>query len=140
MNSVALYLLDANMVGYLASDRSPAARRTMNQLVTHSSIATSAIVEGEARFGLARKPEARRIRASVEALLSGIDILPWDSAAAWTYGTVRAQLFAAGTPLSTIDTLIAAHAIALNAILVTHDGAFKQVQGLHVVDWATDLS
>jgi len=139
VNVPAVYLLDSNMVGYIASDRSPAARRTMNRLAGNSFIATSAIVEGEARYGLARKPEATRIRASVEALLLGIGILPWDSAAARSYGALRARLAAAGTPLSTIDTLIAAHAISLGAILVTHDGAFKQVQGLSIVDWATDL-
>jgi tRNA(fMet)-specific endonuclease VapC len=139
VTSSTLYLLDSNMVGYIASDRSPAARRTMNQLSRHSSMATSAIVEGEARYGLARKPDATRIRASVEALLLGIGILPWDSAAARSYGALRARLAAAGTPLSTIDTLIAAHALSLDAILVTHDAAFTQVHGLRTVDWATDL-
>ena len=139
MSSSAVYLLDSNMVGYIASGRSPAARLTMNQLTRHNFIATSAIVEGEARFGLARKPEATRIRASVEALLSGIGILPWDSAAARFYGTLRAQLSAAGTSLSTIDTLIAAHALSVDAFLVTHDKAFKQVPALRIVDWATDL-
>ncbi len=127
------------MLGYIASGRSSAARLTMNQLSRHSLITTSAIVEGEVHCGLARKPEATRIRASVEALLSGIGILPWDSAAARTYGSLRAQLSAAGTPLSTIDTLIAAHALSVDAILVTHDNAFRQVKGLRVVDWATDL-
>jgi len=139
MISSTLYLLDSNMVGYIASGRSTAARLTMNQVSKHHLIATSAIVEGEARFGLARKPEATRIRASVEALLSGIDILSWDSTTARSYGTLRAQLFAAGTPLSTIDTLIAAHALSVDAILVTHDNAFKQVSALRTVDWATDL-
>jgi tRNA(fMet)-specific endonuclease VapC len=111
----------------------------MNQLARHHAIATSAIVEGEARYGLARKPEATRIRAAVEALLSGIGILPWDSTAARFYGTLRAQLSGAGTPLSTIDTLIAAHALSVDAVLVTHDKAFKQVNGLRTVDWAADL-
>jgi len=134
-----LYLLDSNMVGYIASGRSPAARIAMNRIARYSSIATSAIVEGEARFGLARNPEATRIRASVEALLSGIGILPWDSDAARAYGTLRAELFALGKPLSTIDTLIAAHALSADATLVTHDNAFRQVQALRTVDWATDL-
>ena len=52
----------------------------------------------------------------------------------------RAQLSGAGIPLSTIDMLIAAHAISVDAILVTHDKAFRQVKALRTVDWATDLS
>ena len=135
----SLYLLDSNMIGYIAGARSSAARRALDQTAKYHEIATSAIVEGEARYGLARKPEATRIRASVEALLSGINILPWDSAAARVYGVVRAQMSAIGKPLSTIDMLIAAHAVSVDAVLVTHDNAFQQVAGLRTVDWATDL-
>lgn len=139
MNSSTLYLLDSNTVGYITSGRSAAARLTMNQLSRLNRIVTSAVVEGEARYGLARKPEATRIRASVEALLSGIGILPWDSDAARAYGVLRAELSARGKTLSTIDTLFAAHALSVDAVLVTHDNAFKQVHKLRTVDWATDL-
>jgi tRNA(fMet)-specific endonuclease VapC len=128
------------MVSYIANGRSPAAQHTLDRLIKNHPIATSAIVEGEIRYGVARKPQATRLSASVEALLSVLEILPWDSAAARTYGTVRAQLSAAGTSLSTLDTLIAAHALSVDAVLVTHDNAFKQVSALRTVDWATDLS
>jgi tRNA(fMet)-specific endonuclease VapC len=42
---------------------------------------------------------------------------------------------ASGTPLGNLDTLIAAHALAVNATLVTHDRAFGRVAGLGVEDW-----
>jgi len=132
-------MLDTNMISYIGNGRSPAARRAFDQAIKRHTITISAIVEGELLYGIARKPGATRLRASMEALLSITTALPWNSAAARTYGTVRAQLSAAGTPLSTLDTLIAAHALSLDAILVTHDAAFKQVHGLRTVDWATDL-
>ena len=136
------YLLDTNTVSYIAIDRSPAARRALNQAMMDHPIAISAITEGEVLFGLAKNPGAKaaRLRASVELLFPTLRILPWDSAAARAYGALRAQLFAAGKPLSVMDTLIAAHAIAADAVLVTHDQAFRQVKSLRCVDWATDLS
>ena len=140
MKSPSLYMLDTNTVGYIVSGRSQAARRAMGDLMELAPIAISAITEGEIAYGLARKPGAVRLRSSIEALLSTIQILPWDSAAAQAYGTLRAQMSAAGKSLSNLDMLIAAHAIATEAILVTHDTAFLQIEALRpVVNWATDL-
>ena len=135
-----LYLLDTNTVAYVVDGRSRAARTTMSQRIQDSLIAISAITEGELKYGLARKPEAVRLRSGIEALLASVQILPWDSQAARAYGTLRAQLSAAGKALSTMDLLIAAQAIASDAILVTRDAAFSQVQALRpVANWATDL-
>ncbi len=141
VSSPAIYLLDTNTISYLAIDRSPAARHTLNRVARDHPIAISAITEGEVLFGLARNPGAKvaRLRASVDLLFPRLQILPWDSAAARAYGTLRAQLAASGKSLSTMDTLIAAHAVSVDAILVTHDKAFLHVEPLRTVDWATDL-
>jgi len=134
------YLLDTNTVAYIVSGRSQAARLTMSNLIGHSPIAISAITEGELLYGLARKPEATRLRIGVEAFLSAIHILPWDSDAARAYGTLRARMSAAGKSLANMDMLIAAQAIAIGAILVTRDSAFSQIEALRpVTNWATDL-
>lgn len=135
-----LYLLDTNMVGYIVGGRSKAARLAMEDTMERFPIAISAITEGEILYGLARKPEATRLRAGIEALLDAVEILPWDSDAARAYGTLRAGLSAAGKSLSAMDMLIAAHAVARDAVLVTRDAAFVQVESLRpVVNWATDL-
>jgi tRNA(fMet)-specific endonuclease VapC len=65
-----------------------------------------------------------------------LEILPFDSFAASVYGTTRAALEQAGTPIGPLDTLIAAHALALKAILVTNNQReFKRVPNLHVENW-----
>jgi tRNA(fMet)-specific endonuclease VapC len=138
--SNTLYLLDTNIVAYIVDGRSPAARATMAEVIDHSPIAISAITEGELMYGLARKPQAIRLREGIEDLLSTIQILPWNSSAARAYGTLRAQLSASGKTLANMDMLIAAHAIATDAILVTRNTAFSQVEALHpVANWATDI-
>jgi tRNA(fMet)-specific endonuclease VapC len=86
-------------------------------------------------FTASRKPGATALAAAVSAFLRHVQALPWDSEAAARYGTLRAQLEAAGTPVGNLDTLIAAHALAVGATLVTHDRAFRQVPGLVVEDW-----
>jgi tRNA(fMet)-specific endonuclease VapC len=140
VKGTTLYLLDTNTVADIVSGHSKAARRAMSQLIEHSPIAISAITEGELLYGLARKPEAIRLRTGVEAFLSAIQIRYWDSAAARAYGSLRARMAASGKSLSNMDLLIAAHAVAIDAILVTRDGAFSQIEALRpVVNWATDL-
>jgi tRNA(fMet)-specific endonuclease VapC len=106
----------------------------------HARVTISTITEAEILYGLAKRPEATRLRAAVEALLESVEILAWDSAAAAAYGALRARLTAAGKSLSAMDMLIAAHAVATDAILVTRDAGFAQVGFLRpVVNWATDL-
>ncbi len=80
------------------------------------------------------------MRAAVEALMDTVTIVAWDSEAARAYGRLRAALSVAGKSLSAMDMLIAAHAVATEAILVTSDAAFLQVEALRpVANWATDL-
>ena len=135
-----VYVLDTNMVGYIAVGNSPAARRKMSELHAKDVIAVSAITEGEILYGLARKPEAVRLRAAMESLLSTMEILPWDSDAARAYGTLRAGMQTAGKTLSAMDMLIAAHVVAHRAVLVTADTAYKQVGPLlPTQNWATEL-
>ena len=110
-------MLDTNTVSCIVNGSSLAARRSIGQLARNHSIAISAIVEGETMYGLAHKPEARRTRAAFEGLRSMFDVLPYDPAAARAYGNLRAQLAASGKPLSTMDALIAAHAISVDAFL-----------------------
>jgi tRNA(fMet)-specific endonuclease VapC len=130
------FMLDTNAVSRIIRDPSPE-REARLQAVPPADLCISAITEGELRFGLARRPAARRLAEVVEAFLARVDILPWDSVAAARYGELRAGLETQGTPLADLDTLIAAHALAAEAVLVTADKAFGRVPDLTVEDWET---
>jgi tRNA(fMet)-specific endonuclease VapC len=66
--------------------------------------------------------------------------LPWRSEEAAVYGVLRASLNARGKSLSEMDMLIAAHALSVNATLVTGDKAFRLVESLRGLDdWTTDI-
>lgn len=134
------YLLDTNTLSYIAKGRSPAARARLQSLHEGDSACISSITEGEVRYGLAKRPQAHALREAIEGLLFKFRILPWGSQEAEAYGNLRAKLEAAGTILSELDLLIAAHAIALGAVLVTNDKALARIKDLHgTVNWASDI-
>jgi tRNA(fMet)-specific endonuclease VapC len=64
-----------------------------------------------------------------------VEALPWDSKAAWHYADVRATLERHGKPMGNLDMMIAAHALAVDAILVTNDRTFRRLGKLKVEDW-----
>jgi tRNA(fMet)-specific endonuclease VapC len=126
-------MLDTNMASTLIKNLSPVLRaRLAATPVARTCI--SSVTEGELRFGLAKTPETKHAGAA-RLFLATIPVMPWDSRAAEAYGTLRARLERAGTPLGALDTLIAAHAIALEAELITADKAFAQAPDLAVADW-----
>ena len=129
------FLLDTNTVSQIIRGVPP---RVSERLAATpiEQLFLSAITEGELMFGLARRPEAVRLAEAVAAFLRRVEVLPWDSAAAARYGPLRADLEAAGRPRGNLDTLIAAHALAAGATLVSSDLAFARVPDLATVDWA----
>jgi tRNA(fMet)-specific endonuclease VapC len=90
----------------------------------------SVITEAEFRYVLQKNPHAQTLRLLLEALFLKIQILPWGRAEAMAYGQLRAKQEAAGKGLGSLDMLIAAHAIATGAVLVTTDKAFFQISDL----------
>jgi tRNA(fMet)-specific endonuclease VapC len=132
-----LRMLDTSTASYIIKDSSPAVRRRL-LAVPMEQIAISAVTEGELRFGVARRPDATRLQKIVEEFLLHVTILPWDSDAAQQYGQLRAILEREGRPIGNLDTMIAAHAVAVGAVLVTSDGAFRRIEMLKVEDWTKE--
>jgi tRNA(fMet)-specific endonuclease VapC len=129
------YLLDTNVASYIIKGNVPAVRRRIVK-VPMAQLAVSTVTEGELRYGVARRPGAARLQAIVDEFLLRVTILPWDSAAARHYGQIRAVLEREGQPMGNLDMMIAAHALALGAVLVTSDQAFRRIRNLTVEDWS----
>jgi tRNA(fMet)-specific endonuclease VapC len=98
-------------------------------------ICTSIIVAAELRYGCAKSGSPRHLKA-VDDLLAEIELLPFDVPADADYGAIRSELEAAGRVIGGNDMLIAAHAQAIGATLVTANiDEFKRVRGLKVENW-----
>jgi tRNA(fMet)-specific endonuclease VapC len=130
-------LLDTNIVSHVLKGHPGVVRRLV--ATPMALVCISAVTAGELQFGLAKRPEARRLRAVVEGFLLRVDVLPWSRATAMHYGGLRAELTRAGKPLAPLDMLIAAQALEADAILVTNDAAFGQVRGLRLEDWTRSI-
>lgn len=131
------WMLDTNAVSYAVHRRSKRLDQRLTEIAP-AELALSAVTYGEICFGLAQKPDATTLAASIDEFLSEIAILPWSPSTAETYGELRATLKHTGKSLSPLDMLIAAHALEAGAILVTSDRAFADVPGLAVEDWTAD--
>lgn len=134
MEAAPRVMLDTNIASYLIRSGNAALRSRLRAFPL-ALVSVSAITEAELLYGLARRPDASSLRIAVEGFLRHVDIAPWDSAAAAAYGTLRAVLEARGTPLGNLDTLIAAHALATDSVLITNDKALRRTRELRTEDW-----
>jgi tRNA(fMet)-specific endonuclease VapC len=128
-------MLDTNTASYIIKGKPDRVREHLRN-VPMACVCISAITQAELLHGVARKPEAKRLPLAVKEFLIRVEIMPWNSDAAEAYARLRTDCENEGTPLGTMDMLIAAHAIAVDAILITSDKAFYKLQRyLQLADW-----
>jgi tRNA(fMet)-specific endonuclease VapC len=127
------YFLDTCTASYAINKKSPFVDRHLAK-VPMAELAVSSVTEGELRYGLARH-HSLPLQLVIDQFLSAVTVLPWDSDVAREYGELHAELEREGRKLGGLDMMIAAHALAIGAILVSSDSAFKRVKKLKVEDW-----
>ena len=99
-------------------------------------VGISAITYAELRFGVENSFRADKNMVRLEQFLLPLEIVPFDAEAGRYYGRVRTALKRAGCPIGSNDLLIAAHALSLDAALVTNNTReFDRVAGLRVEQW-----
>ncbi len=128
------FLLDTNIISEII--RNPGGRAATRYDDEYRYCFTSVIVAAEIHFGFAKFPE--RIGAiDAQKFLKAIPVVAFDEPADRRYGEIRTVLERAGTPIGASDLFIAAHALALDATLVTaNEREFLRVPGLKVENWA----
>jgi len=130
------WMLDTNVASHvIRGDR----REIIERLVALpiSDVVISSITEGELLYGLAKRGYPTALSERVREFLLRVDVLPWEHEVTKTYADLRAVCEAKGVTLSPLDMMIAAHAAATNATLVTRDKAFRRVPSpLRIEDWA----
>ncbi len=131
---MTLYMLDTNIISDLIRNPKGKAAKWIER-VGEDNICTSIIVAAELRYGCAKSGSSRLLEA-IEDLLGEINILPFDVPADAEYGGIRAELEVAGKPIGSNDLLIAAHAYATGATIVTaNTSEYKRIRGLKVENW-----
>jgi tRNA(fMet)-specific endonuclease VapC len=132
---VLRYLLDTNILIYTIKNRPTQVRDRFMQ--NNGLMAISTVTLGELIFGTERSAKPQENLAVVESLLARIEVLPYDEAAAYHFGQIRADLFSRGQPIGPFDMMIAAHARSRGLVLVTNNmKEYARVSGLRVENWA----
>lgn len=131
------YLLDTNICIYLIKQR-PFSVLEKFAAVQVGEVGISAISVAELQYGVQKSHHQAQNMAAFEQFLLPLLILPLDERAAVSYGRMRAFLQRQGTPIGSLDMLIAAQALSLNAILVTNNEAeFTRVPGIRLENWSS---
>ena len=120
------YLLDTNVVSHIMQGRDADLLARLMQLPVGRAVLSS-ITLAELEYGLHRKGQPQRLRNALTQILLRMDVLSWDESVAICYGEFCSALESQGINLSDFDMMIAAHAVAADAILVSRDKAFSQV-------------
>ena len=134
------HLLDTNICIELIRGRSSETLLAKLRRRKIGSVGLSAITLAELQFGVARSSDPDRNRIALAEFVAPLSIVPFDDSAASAYGRLRADIQRTGRPIGPMDMLIAAHALSLNAALVTNNTReFRRVPGLRVENWLTNV-
>jgi tRNA(fMet)-specific endonuclease VapC len=135
------WLLDTNTCIYLLTGKQPDYQRNilakLDALPRNERPMISSVVLSELQCGVRQSRWRKANQALLEEFLLDFDESDYDASAAVFYGELRTNLEKRGQPIGPLDMMIAAHALALDATLVTHNTReFARVKGLRQEDWA----
>lgn len=130
-----MYMLDTDICSYVIKKRPQNIEETFKKS-DDDELCISVITEAELLYGLAKKPENKKLHILVHEFLEKITILDWDADAAKEYAKLAAELDKKGKPIGSMDMMIAAHALSIKAILVSNNlRHFANVPKLKTENW-----
>lgn len=129
-----MYLLDTNTVIYFFKGMGNISKNLFN--ISPKDIFIPSIVVYELEVGIAKSNNSQKRQEQLKRLLSQINIIDFAQKEAIESAKIRADLEKKGTPIGSIDVLIAGCVKANNLILVTRNTKeFQRVENLQIVDW-----
>ena len=130
------YMLDTNICIYIIKERPEQVIERLRH-TRISDVGVSTITLSELEYGAAKSSRPEQNKVAILEFLAPLEILPYDDMAAREYGKTRAYLEKQGTPVGSMDMLIAAHALSLKCILVTNnESEFRRIPALKIENWA----
>jgi len=130
-----MYMLDTNICIYIIKEKP---KEVINKFKTFniSDICISSVTAAELHYGVQKSQNVEKNRDALTMFLSPLEILPFDDEAAYEYGIIRADLEKRGEIIGAMDMMIAAHAKALKATIVTNnEKEFRRIPSLNIENW-----
>ena len=132
-----LFMLDTDTCIFLMRGESPALAARVQSVPLQQQV-MSAVTFAELTYGVQASAAAKRKQnqSVLASLVLHLAVLDWPKDAAKHYAEIRADLKKRGAQLGAADLMIAAHARAMGAIVVTNNVKdFERVKGLEVENW-----
>ena len=131
------YILDTNICIYIIKKKPVKVFNKFKEL-TPGTVCISSITLAEMQYGIGKSSKPVRNQDALNQFLLPLDILDFNALAAIEYGNIRSTLEREGTPIGSLDMLIAAHAKSIGAVLVTNNTKeFNRVADLRIENWAS---
>jgi len=131
-----IYMLDTNICSYIIRNAPVEVKNKLKKVEENHELALSSIVVSELFYGAYKKGSEKLIKL-IENFIESFVVYDFDKKAAEVYGKIRADLEKSGNVIGAYDLQIAAHALSLDAVLVTNnEREFKRVKGLRIENWA----
>jgi tRNA(fMet)-specific endonuclease VapC len=115
-----LHLLDTDIASFIIKARSPEVEARL-AAVPPDRVCVSAVTRAELTYRLKRLSPTHRLHIAVRQFFRIVRVLAWDADAADWYAEIRHQLTTTGQLIGEMDMMIAAHALAIGAVLVTNN-------------------
>lgn len=129
-------MLDTNICIYAIKHKPEKVFRKLKE-VNPEDVCVSSVTYAELMHGVEKSAAVERNRLALSVLLANIEILNFDADAAACYGKIRAGLEKKGTPIGSLDMMIAGHAMSMGYTLVTNNvKEFLRVPDLKTENWA----
>ncbi len=129
------YMLDTNTCIYIIKQKPVDVIDRFRRLQI-SQVSVSSITLSELEYGVIKSSKPEQNHLALAQFLAPIEILPYDNGAAQHYGELRLYLEKHGTPIGSLDMLIAAHALSTGCILITNNvKEFERVPNLRINNW-----
>ena len=130
------HLLDTNIISYALRPQNQALAQRLHAAMADEHVAISVVTRAEIRAGQFRLDAQDKRREAIDQMIETLPTLVWTTHAADIYGEAHTLLMNRGQPIGIMDVQIAAHAMAENLILVTHNTRhFERIPGLKLEDW-----
>lgn len=130
-----LYMLDTDTASYVIRGKTPILDARV-AATPPRHVCISAVTRGELLYGINLKDGAHKLAQVVDQFLIRVQCLPWDEAAATHFASIAAGLHKAGKPIGSMDAMIAGHAMAAGAVLVTNNiRHFSRIAGINIENW-----
>lgn len=129
------YMLDTNICIYAIKHKPEKVFQRLQE-IDPDDVCASSVTYAELVHGVEKSAAVEKNRLALSMLLANIEILNFDVDAANCYGKIRADLEKKGTPIGSLDMMIAGHAMSMGYTVVTNNvKEFSRIPDLKIENW-----